>query len=184
MLFRRLAVFVGGWTLEAAEQVCADTDLPAHTVLDLLTSLIDKSFVETIGSAEAHGSSRFRLLNPVKQFATEKLLGEEPLGNDSVAARHRLYYRDLAERADDELWTLDPANRARLEAEAPNMRAALEHGCEYHPTTHCASRQRWVRTGASRGSTRKARTPCRPPWPTRPPRPTTRGRGRWRCTRS
>ncbi|WTX00831.1 LuxR C-terminal-related transcriptional regulator (plasmid) [Streptomycetaceae bacterium NBC_01309] len=133
VLFRRLAVFVGGWTLEAAEQVCADTDLPAHTVLDLLTSLIDKSFVETIGSAEAHGSSRFRLLNPVKQFATEKLLGEEPLGNDSVAARHRLYYRDLAERADDELWTLDPANRARLEAEAPNMRAALEHGCEYHP---------------------------------------------------
>lgn len=66
ILFRRLSV-LAGWSLEMAEQVCADASLPAAEILDLLTSLADKSLVEL--EREALGQARFRMLETVREYA-------------------------------------------------------------------------------------------------------------------
>ena len=66
-LFRRLSVFAGGWTLEAAEAVCADDDLRKADVLDLLTHLVEKSLVVL----EVDGQ-RYRMLDTVRHYAREK----------------------------------------------------------------------------------------------------------------
>jgi predicted ATPase/DNA-binding CsgD family transcriptional regulator len=70
VLLRRLAVF-SGWSLEMAEQVCADDDLPAAAVLDLLASLVDKSLV--VVEPEALGQTRYRLLDTIRDYAAQRL---------------------------------------------------------------------------------------------------------------
>ena len=69
-LFRRLSVFAGGWTLEAAETVGAEEPVEAGEVLDLLSNLVDKSLV--VAAAEAKGALRYRMLEPVRQCGYEK----------------------------------------------------------------------------------------------------------------
>ncbi len=122
VLLRRLSVFAGGWTLEAAESVCAGGGVEADTILDLLAALVDKSLavVETQG-AEA----RYRLLETVRQYGTDKL-GEAGEAAE-VRRRHRDWYLDLAERAEAKL--VSSEGRAwlnRLETEHDNLRAGLE----------------------------------------------------------
>jgi predicted ATPase len=76
VLLRRLAVFAGGWTLEAAEAVCAGGEVAAGTVLDLLSGLVHKSLVQR----ERHsGGTRYRLLETIRHYAWERLAesGEE-----------------------------------------------------------------------------------------------------------
>jgi predicted ATPase len=70
-LFRRLSVFAGGWTIEAAEAVCSGEPVAEAGVLDLLTGLVDKSLVMTDG--QANGPMRYRLLESLRQFADERL---------------------------------------------------------------------------------------------------------------
>jgi non-specific serine/threonine protein kinase len=127
-LFRRLAVFSGGWSLEAAEGVCSE-GLPQEEVLDLLTGLVDKSLVlvEDPGAA-----TRYRLLETMRQYAGEKLraAGEA----EAVRDRHRDWYLGLAEQAKPEL--IGPKQVAwldRLERERDNLRAALEWALERGP---------------------------------------------------
>jgi predicted ATPase/class 3 adenylate cyclase/uncharacterized protein HemY len=122
-LFRRLSVFAGGWTLEAAESICAGEELERNDVLDLLTQLVNKSLV--IPDSEAEAEARYRLLETIRQYARERLL--EAGGGEKVRKRHLEYYLMYAERAEPELrgpsqitW-LD-----RLEKEIDNIRAALE----------------------------------------------------------
>jgi predicted ATPase/class 3 adenylate cyclase len=90
-LFQRLAVFAGGWTLEAAEEVCAGESLPKSDVLELLTCLIDKSLVVMEISGE-----RYRMLDTVRHYAQEKLAeaGDEM----AVRGRHLAVYLALAEK--------------------------------------------------------------------------------------
>lgn len=122
ILLRRLSVFVGGWTLEAAEGVCGDESMDPADVLDRLTRLVDKSLV----IMEAlDGETRYRLLETVRQYSREKLLdsGEATRIRD----RHRGSYLELAERAEPML--IGPEQSAwmeRLEVEHSNLRAALE----------------------------------------------------------
>jgi predicted ATPase/DNA-binding CsgD family transcriptional regulator len=123
VLFRRLSVFAGGWTLEAAETVVSGEGVGEGDVLDLLSGLVDKSLVV---AAEAPGESgaHYRMLEPVRQYALEKL---EASGEAQEAMRrHAAFFVDLAERARPELraerqveW-LDT-----LERENGNLRAAL-----------------------------------------------------------
>ena len=92
ILLRRLSVFAG-WNLEMAEQVCADEQIPATAVLDLMAALIDKSLVTF--DHELRGESRYRLLDTIKEYAASRLAasGEE----DEVRLRHRDYLLRHAE---------------------------------------------------------------------------------------
>jgi predicted ATPase/DNA-binding NarL/FixJ family response regulator len=69
-LFRRLSVFAG-WSLDMAEQVCADDDLPAGDILGLLSALVDKSLV--VSEPEALGQARYRMLDTIREYAAERL---------------------------------------------------------------------------------------------------------------
>jgi predicted ATPase/DNA-binding SARP family transcriptional activator len=120
-LLRRLSVFAGGWTLEAAEGVCEGDVIEAWQVFDLLTSLVEKSLVIY---NERERDVRNRLLETVRQYARDRLL--EVGETASVQGRHRDWFLALAERAEPELG--GPEARTwldRLEAEHENLRAAL-----------------------------------------------------------
>jgi predicted ATPase/class 3 adenylate cyclase len=127
VLLRRLSVFAGGWTLEAAEGVCAGEGLAPEEVLDLLAALVDQSLVVTedvSGGPWAEGEVRYRLLETIRQYATEKLeaCGED----DATQARHAAYYLALAEEAKPHLLRREQLVWfARLETDLDNLRAAL-----------------------------------------------------------
>src|SRR5579884_2960282 len=87
VLFRRLAVFVGGFDLDAAQAVAGDGELHRFQVLDQLSLLLDKSLVV---ADDRERRTRYRLLETVRQYAAEKL-GESGEA-DAVRARHRDYY--------------------------------------------------------------------------------------------
>ncbi|MEU8323769.1 BTAD domain-containing putative transcriptional regulator [Nonomuraea sp. NPDC048881] len=122
VVLRRLAVHRDGCTLEAAEAVCPGDGVAAEEVLDLVTRLVDRSLaVMTDGPA----GPRYGLLESVAAYAAERLGEADDLGE--ARGRHLRYYTDLAERAEPEL--RGPGQRewlARLDAEAANLRAALE----------------------------------------------------------
>jgi predicted ATPase/DNA-binding SARP family transcriptional activator len=122
LLFQRLAVFMGGWTLEAAEAVCSGNGIEANEVLGLLSQLVDKSLA--LAEAVPDGT-RYRRLETIRQFACEKLLtsGE---GNQ-LRKQHCAYFLDLAELADLETYWPDKQKwKDRLEIEDDNFRTALE----------------------------------------------------------
>jgi ATP-dependent Clp protease ATP-binding subunit ClpA len=125
-VLRRLAVFVGGFTLEAAEAVCAGDPVQAHEALDLLLRLVDKSLVV----AEAHGeAARYRLLETIHRYAEERLLeAGEAAG---VGTRHRDHYLGVVERVYPELFgSAQPAAMAELRREEENVDAALRWSVE------------------------------------------------------
>ena len=118
--FRRLAVFHGGWTLQAAEAVVAGEGVPAGDVLDTLDHLVNRSMVVL----EPGSPSRYRMLETLRQYAVEEL--EASGERDEAAARHAAFFRQLAESAEQDL--RGPGQRAalqRLRDEHPNLRAAL-----------------------------------------------------------
>jgi len=121
-VFRKLSTFAGGWALEASEAVASGEGLAESEVLDLLSGLVEKSLVEAKGSDEA--GTRYRLLEPVRQYALEKL---EESGEVEAAKRaHAQYFLALSEEAEPEL--LGPRETQwyeRLEEEHDNIRAAL-----------------------------------------------------------
>jgi predicted ATPase len=127
-LFARLSVFPGSFDLEAAAAVCAGGAIVPGEILDEIQGLVDKSLLAVERRA---GVTRFRMLDFVRQYAAERLAtaGECPL----LADRHRTYFRELAERADRELWALTPVGRTRLDDESPNLRAAIDNGCDRAP---------------------------------------------------
>jgi predicted ATPase/class 3 adenylate cyclase len=121
-LLQRLSVFAGGWTLEAAEAVCAGGGVEEWQVLDLLSRLVEKSLV--VVDEDAAGQGRYRLLETVKQYSQDRL--EETAEAEAVRSRHRDWYLALAEQAESQL--RGPAQDVwlnRLEAEHANLRAAL-----------------------------------------------------------
>lgn len=119
-VFRRLAVFHGGWTLAAAEAVAAGDGVERADVLDLLGQLVDRSMV----TADPGHPTRYRMLETLRQYAWDRLAGSGE--RDALAARHAAYFRDLAGEAESSL--RGPRQRQtlhRLREEQPNLRAAL-----------------------------------------------------------
>jgi predicted ATPase/predicted negative regulator of RcsB-dependent stress response len=113
VLFRRLAVFAGGFTLEAAEVVCAEDGLQEEQVADLLALLVEKSLVAT---EERVGTRRYRLLETIRAYAGLRLL--EAGERATVAARQAGWIASLVDAGDAQLSGLDP--------ERGNLRSALE----------------------------------------------------------
>jgi predicted ATPase/DNA-binding SARP family transcriptional activator len=124
VLFRRLAVFAGSFTIDAVEAACAGDGVADGEVLDLLSRLVDKSLVGLATPAEA---ARYRLLETIRQYAGERLReaeGEARLVRD----RHAAHFLALAEHAEPELTGERQGEwMDRLEAEHDNLRAALRH---------------------------------------------------------
>src|SRR6266568_9003672 len=104
VVLRRLGVFVGAFTLDAASAVAAGVDIPASVVTDAVADLVGKSLLSTdVGGASLH----YRLLETTRAYAREKLT--ESAEFDRVARRHAEYYRDLFQHADAELETRQTA---------------------------------------------------------------------------
>jgi predicted ATPase/class 3 adenylate cyclase/Tfp pilus assembly protein PilF len=141
VLLRRLAVFSGGWTLEAAEIVCSsmtehDTGIDGEAasqpspeslhpadVLDVLTQLINKSMV--VANRGQGEETRYYLLETIRQYAREKLL--ESGESERLRSRHLEFFLAFAERAEPELWRADQKRWLdRLQEEHDNLRSALE----------------------------------------------------------
>ncbi len=122
ILLRRLGVFAGGFTLEAAEGICAADGVAAPDVLDLIIRLTDKSLVVVEQAADAE--ARYRLLETVRQYALEKLAAAGE--TDRLRAAHRDWFLDFAERAEQELRGDIDTWMRHLTLELDNLRAALD----------------------------------------------------------
>jgi predicted ATPase/DNA-binding CsgD family transcriptional regulator len=132
VLLRRLSVF-SGFTLEQAERICADAELPEEEILDLVTALVDKSLV--VVDREVAGKTRFRLLDSIRTYAAERLTesGEE----QEVRGRHREVFLEGVE-LDSELalagrpgsWAARMEFGRRYDHELDNVRAALAWSLE------------------------------------------------------
>src|SRR6266446_950637 len=121
-MLQHVSVFAGGWTLDAAEEVCANDVVGKNEVRGLLSSLVDKSLVVP---EQEDAQTRYRLLETVRQYARDRL--EDTGGRAAVRVRHRDYYLALAEEADPKLKGAEQAEwLRRLEEEHDNLRAGLE----------------------------------------------------------
>jgi len=160
-LLQRLAIFVGGWTLEAAEAICSDQEIAKDNVLDLLGQLVNKSLIavgeepllaDTGNVASFH--ARYRFLETVRQYAHEKLqeAGEE----QELQKRHFAYFLTLAQQADNHIrgrkqlpWL------HRLDRERDNLRVALTYALQTPSGLQLASALAWywiIRNDFSEGS--------------------------------
>ena len=114
-LFRRLGIFVGGWTLEAAGVVC--TENLSLNILDGTASLLDKNLIKH--DTRSEGEPRFLMLETIREYALERLVSGDEF--DDLRSRHADYFTTLAER-------IEPNHLRRLknlEMEHDNFRAAL-----------------------------------------------------------
>jgi predicted ATPase/class 3 adenylate cyclase/tetratricopeptide (TPR) repeat protein len=145
-LFRKLGIFAGGFTLESASSVCSDGTIDEIAVLDLLSSLVDKSLVH----AEPSGNgTRYRLLESMRQYARERLTerGEYTTVAQAHAAAFLAFAEDLGARYDTmptRAWSLQAV------PEIENCRAALEWSLMQHEDValgrQLAAAMRWVWT--------------------------------------
>jgi len=129
-LFRRLSIFLGGCTLEAAESVCAalgEADAP-RSVFDGVASLIDKSFLR---QSDPEGQEpRLLMLETIREYGWECLNGSGEL--EETRHAHALYYLHLAEQVEPHLRSAQQAVwLARLEEEHDNLRAALRWSLDH-----------------------------------------------------
>ncbi|GIK40881.1 MAG: hypothetical protein BroJett011_47140 [Chloroflexota bacterium] len=135
VLFRRLAVFEGGFTLEATEVVCAGCGIEADEILELLSHLVDKSLV-VVGTQLQGQEARYRLLETMRQYGHDRLLASGEA--EVIRQQHAGYYLALAEQVEPKLQGQEQlAWLDRLEVEHDNLRAAL----------------RWSQAGAQKGET-------------------------------
>ena len=140
-LFGRLSVFAGGWTLEAAEEVCSGEGFQRGDVADLVSRLVDKSLV--VAGEEHEGALRYRMLEPVRQYGRERL--KESGEDEGVRRRHAAFFLALAEEAEPELrgprqglWV------QRLEQEWDNLQAAMAWLLGPRGETEGAARLGWA----------------------------------------
>ena len=121
VLFDRLSAFQGGFTLDAAEMVCAGGTIEPHQVLDLVSHLVDKSLVSVVESGEG---IRYRLLETLRQYGRERLAQREE--TEAVRRSHAVYFRRLAEEALPHLRGPEEDHWLEvLESDHDNVRQAL-----------------------------------------------------------
>jgi predicted ATPase/DNA-binding winged helix-turn-helix (wHTH) protein len=143
IVLRRMSVFAGGFTLEAAQAMCAGTPVAIADVLHLLARLVDKSLVQYEDQGQP---GRYRLLETIREYAQERLAQANELAE--ARNRHLQYFVGLAAASPAHLWWfLSDAQMAvwlpRVGAEHDNLRAALAWGLE-----HAAARAEALRLAA------------------------------------
>ena len=147
ILLRRLSVFSGGWTLRAAESVCADskeivreTTLRREDILDLLGKLVDKSLIVTeVGNQQ----TRYHLFEMVREFGREKLSQADEL--TEILNRHLAHFTEYAEESEGHLDGVEQARWIAIsEKEHNNFRSAIDHSL-----THGADVVYGLRIGAA-----------------------------------
>jgi predicted ATPase/DNA-binding CsgD family transcriptional regulator len=141
LLWARASVFVDGFELTAAQEVCGGAGLPADAVLEILTGLVDKS---VLIREEGAGHVRYRLLETLRQHGLDQLRafgGGGALGEDALRRRHRDWYLSLAERFDaDWFGPRQPDWTRRMRAQHANLRSALSYCLANPDQTHAAVR--------------------------------------------
>src|SRR5438874_3677382 len=121
--FRRLAIFVGSWTLEAAEAVCSEASDLSRPAIDVVASLLDKSLLQQ--SDRSADEPRLLMLETIREYALERLADSGDL--ETTEQRHAMYYLALAEQSEPELFGHQQrAWIGRLTRDAENLRAALQ----------------------------------------------------------
>jgi non-specific serine/threonine protein kinase len=135
-LWWRFSVFAGGWTLEAAESVCAGNGLQKDEILDLLSHLVGKSLVNP--KPDASGTVRYYLLETMRQYGREKLAETDDCA--WLRAQHLRYFTCLAEQAEPHLFIAAQSWLEVVEQEHDNLREALEWGLGFHGGTPLALR--------------------------------------------
>jgi predicted ATPase/class 3 adenylate cyclase len=120
----RLSIFAGGWDLDAAEALCAMSDLAPWEVVDVLGSLVDKSLVSL---ERDHGDVRYRMLETIRQYAADRLVENGDAEQSLIRNIHTEYFLSLADQACDGLVGVDQLKWFnRLEAERDNIRTTIE----------------------------------------------------------
>jgi DNA-binding CsgD family transcriptional regulator len=120
VLFRRLAVFMGGFDLDAAQAVGAGTEMERYQILDQLSLLLDKSLVV---AEELGGGMRYRMLETVRQYGLEKL--SESGEAAEVRTRHRDHYTEMATLLESQMQAGDEQLLPWASVEIDNLRAAF-----------------------------------------------------------
>ena len=150
VVFRQLAVFLGGFDLEAAQAISGGGGVERYQVLDLLTLLVDKSLVV---AEDGGGRTRYRLLETVRQYAQEKLA--ESGQADAVRTLHRDHYLALAIAVDAPAEAGHEARLEQADIEIDNMRAAFAWSRERGDTNlglqlACSLYPLWLARGRNR----------------------------------
>lgn len=122
VLLQRLSVFVGGWSLEAAEFICSGAGLDSSEILDLLLRLVDKSLVVAQASEI---NSRYHWLETIRQYAQEKLV--EAGETEFIRDQHLEFFSEFVARLEPRIRSAElPIALAELEADYDNVRAAIQ----------------------------------------------------------
>jgi predicted ATPase len=130
ILLRRLSVFSGGWTMEAAQVVCADSSLDEHEVLELMVALIEKSLVAAEVTSD---NARYRLLESTQAYALEK--AKQSGEHEAIAQRHADWVAGLAVDLRKAFSTLAKEQwRKAIEPEVDKIRAALSYASDINDT--------------------------------------------------
>ena len=141
ILFRRLAVFAGGWTMEAAEAVCSRDGIEPGDVLDLMANLVDKSLIVVTREGT---ESRYRRLEIIRQYAREKLAENEE--SETLQNHHMEYFCHLVERYESGLRGPNQVPLLdSLDTELDNLRAVLEWSLDHNVSAgvRLASQLKW-----------------------------------------
>ncbi len=147
VLLRRLSVFSGGFTLDAAERVCGDELLDADAIVDVLEHLVTRSLV---AMERGNTGTRYRQLETIRQYGFEKLADAAEV--DAMRARHLAWCVEFACRAEPELERSEQIEWLDLiDADAANLRAALDWAAEHDPGTGLALATRLRRWWLTRG---------------------------------
>jgi predicted ATPase len=127
ILLRRLAVFAGGFTLESAEAVCSQ-GMKRSDILDLLGRLVDKSLV-TVEQESITGATRYRLLETIRQYALEKLMGTGEA--EAIRNQHLEFFVRMAEEAAPNAFGAETVKYyEQIDQEIDNIRTAMEWAIE------------------------------------------------------
>jgi predicted ATPase/class 3 adenylate cyclase len=130
LIFQRLSVFSGGWTLAAAEEICSGDDIDSYEVMDVHSNLLDKSLIST---SEHSDSIRFHMLESIKQYSGEKLISTE-----ETFKKHFSFFSEIAGHEEVRNSGLNQNKWLKLvDAESDNIRAAIQWAFINQPEEAC-----------------------------------------------